>query len=136
MFQLWNMLSKVHLLPPPLPPPPQPPSSKAKIGSLHPDIYQTGKCHTQPSLLADRNTRKDQKAVRAHLHPVTATSLRHHSQISSIVLVLYCYTKCLPLRVQLILLSLGNCFVTDSGAISQRCRRRVAVARCKWALKW
>ena len=31
--------------------------------------------------------------VRAHLHPATATSLRHCYQIQSIVLVLYCYTE-------------------------------------------
>ena len=38
------------------------------------------------------------EAIRAHLHPATATSLRHRSQISSIVLVLYCYTKRLRLQ--------------------------------------
>ena len=31
--------------------------------------------------------------LRANLHPVTAISLRHHSEILSIVLVLYCYTQ-------------------------------------------
>ena len=30
---------------------------------------------------------------KTHLHPATATSLQHRSQISSVVLVLYCYTK-------------------------------------------
>ena len=31
-------------------------------------------------------------------------------------------------------MSLGNRFVSHLGAMSQRCRSRVAVARCKWAL--
>ena len=31
-------------------------------------------------------------------------------------------------------MSLGNRFVSHSGVMSQRHRRRVAVARCKWAL--
>ena len=62
-----------------------------------------------------------QRQVRAHLHP-------------SIVLVLYCCTERLQLRLWLILLWLGNRFVTDSGMTSQWCRRRVAVAGCKWAL--
>ena len=72
--------------------------------------------------------------VRAHLHPATATSLWHRSQISSIFLVLYCYTKHLWLRQWLILLLLGNRFVSHMGAMSQQCHRRITVAGCKWAL--
>ena len=37
--------------------------------------------------------------LRVHLYLATATSLRHRSQINSIVLVLYCYTQCLRLQL-------------------------------------
>ena len=57
--------------------------------------------------------------LRAHLHPATAMSLRHRSQISSIVLVLYCYIKRLRLQPAVAGESLCEPFGSDVAATSQ-----------------
>ena len=62
-------------------------------------------------------------SVRAHLHLATATSLPNLINCFGVAL-LHLATA----------MSLGNRFVSHSGAMLQRHRRRVAVARCKWAL--
>ena len=68
---------------------------------------------------------------------MSATLLRHHSEINCTHSGLYCYAwlKCQHRHQCLcqIYLSCGNGFATHFGAISQRRRRRRHDAGCKWA---
>ena len=58
--------------------------------------------------------------VRAPLHLATAMTLRDRSEINYIDYALYCYIQHLRQRLPLNYLSLGDCFVSDSRAMSLR----------------
>ena len=69
--------------------------------------------------------------LRARLHLVIAMSLRYRSEIKCMCSILYCYIKCLRLRMR-------HHWGITLWAIEERCHCdsgvAVAVAVCKWAL--
>ena len=60
--------------------------------------------------------------------------LRHPCVIAPKCNLLFWCCTVTPSDCNIAVMSLGNCFVSHSGAMSQRHRRHVAVAGCKWAL--
>ena len=69
------------------------------------------------------------------LGPIYTQRLRHRCVMAPKSNLLFWCCTVTPSDCKVIVMSLGNRFVSHSGVMSQRHRRRVAVAGCKWALK-
>ena len=72
--------------------------------------------------------------LKVHLHLATATSLRYRCDVAPKSNQLFWCCIVTPSDCDVAVMSLGNHFVSHLGAMSQRHRRRITVARCKWAL--
>ena len=75
-----------------------------------------------------------QWSLRAHLHPATATSLRHRCVIAPKSNLLFWCCTVTPSDCDIAEMLQGNRFVNHSVVMSQQHRRCITVTRCKWAL--